>query len=81
MAFFNMQVGDAPILKKLADAYTISDNFHQPAMGGTAGNHVELFDGDAIYWTTFNGMSTPPSGNIADPTPKSASSDKYVADK
>src|SRR4051812_24065770 len=35
MAFFNMEAGDAPLLKRLADAYTISDNFHQPAMGGT----------------------------------------------
>jgi len=35
MAFFNMQDGDAPFLKFLADEYTISDNYHQPVFGGT----------------------------------------------
>jgi hypothetical protein len=33
MAFFNMQQGDAPITKRLADKYTLSDNYHQPVMG------------------------------------------------
>src|SRR5262249_8802159 len=35
MAFFNMQQGDAPITKGLADQFTMSDNYHQPVMGGT----------------------------------------------
>ena len=35
MAFFNMQQGDAPLFKSLADQYTMSDNYHQPVMGGT----------------------------------------------
>src|SRR5215469_9638041 len=34
MAFFNMQKGDVPLFKSLADQYTISDNYHQPVMGG-----------------------------------------------
>ena len=32
MGFYNVQRGDAPLLKRLADQYTISDNYHQPAM-------------------------------------------------
>ena len=36
MAFYNMQQGDAPVFKSLADQFTISDNYHQPVMGGTA---------------------------------------------
>ena len=35
MEFFNMQQGDVPLMKALADKYTISDNYHQPVMGGT----------------------------------------------
>jgi hypothetical protein len=35
MAFFNMRNGDAPLFKSLADQYTMSDNYHQPVMGGT----------------------------------------------
>ena len=35
MEFYNMQQGDAPYTKYLADHYAISDYYHQPAMGGT----------------------------------------------
>jgi phospholipase C len=35
MEFFNMQSGDAPLFKTLADKYTMSDNYHQPVLGGT----------------------------------------------
>src|SRR5262249_34274169 len=34
MAFFNMQEGDVPFFKQLADTFTMSDNYHQPVMGG-----------------------------------------------
>jgi phospholipase C len=80
MGFFNMSQGDVPYLKQLAAQYTISDNFHQSAMGGTAGNHMTLGTGDSIYWTTFDGFTIPPAG-IANPNPSSPTSDKYVADK
>jgi len=36
MGFYNVQRGDAPLFKRLADEYTMSDNYHQPVMGGTA---------------------------------------------
>jgi hypothetical protein len=45
-AFYNMADGDAPLLKKLADEYTISDNYHQPGQGGTGIQHVFLGIGD-----------------------------------
>jgi phospholipase C len=35
MFFYNVQAGDAPYLKSLADAYTMSDNYHQAVLGGT----------------------------------------------
>ncbi len=35
MGFFNMQKGDAPYLKYLADTYAMSDNYHQAVNGGT----------------------------------------------
>jgi phospholipase C len=49
MAFYNMQDEDAPLLKKLGDEYTISDNYHQPAQGGTGMQHAFLGTGDDIY--------------------------------
>jgi phospholipase C len=81
MGFYNVQHGDAAVLKKLADAYSSSDNFHQSVMGGTAANHMALGTGDAIFWTSFNGQSTPPIGTIANPDPQSPTSDKYKVDK
>jgi phospholipase C len=70
MAFYNMQDGDAPLLKKLADEYTISDNYHQPAMGGTGIQLVFLGTGDDIFWSDGNGNPTrPPDGQIANPNP------------
>jgi phospholipase C len=80
MGFFNMQAGDAPVLKRLADEYTMSDNFHESVMGGTAANHIELGDADAIFWETFKGITSPPA-NIANPDPTSPTSDKYKKDK
>src|SRR5215471_2362249 len=55
MAFYNVQKGDLPFLKSLADNYTMSDNFHQSVMGGTGANHVMLGTGDAIFWSDGDG--------------------------
>jgi phospholipase C len=82
MGFFNVQDGDAPVFKNLADEFTLSDNFHQSVMGGTAANHIALGTGDAIFWTTFMGQAKPPSSQIADPDPLDPNtSDKYTSDK
>jgi phospholipase C len=81
MGFFNVQNGDAPVFKQLADEFTLSDNFHQSVMGGTAANHMALGTGDAIFWTTFGRITTPPASQIANPDPTSPTSAKFKADK
>jgi phospholipase C len=42
MGFYNTEQGEAPILKQLADRFTLGDNFHQSFHGGTGANHVML---------------------------------------
>jgi phospholipase C len=55
MAFYNVQNGDAPYLKSLADTYTLSDNMHQSVMGGTGANHIMFGYADAIWYSDGNG--------------------------
>jgi phospholipase C len=81
MAFYNMQIGDAPLLKKLADQYTLSDNHHQPAQGGTGLQHTFLGAGDDIFWSDGNGNPTvPPIAQIADPNPLPGTNNQYMQD-
>ncbi|MGC1833165.1 MAG: alkaline phosphatase family protein [Candidatus Acidiferrales bacterium] len=81
MAFYNMQAGDVPELKKLADEYSMSDNYHQAVMGGTGANHVMLGTGDAFFWSDGNGNPTvPPAAVIANPNPIPGSNDQYIVD-
>jgi phospholipase C len=70
MAFFNVQQGDAPILKRLADRYTMSDNYHQPVMGGTGPDSVPLGFADQVFFSDGNGNAvTPPAAAIYNPNP------------
>ncbi len=80
MGFYNMQKGDVPVLKSLADQYSMSDNFHQSVMGGTGANHVMLGTGDAIFWSDGNGNPTMPPSHIANPDPLPGSNDQYTVD-
>jgi phospholipase C len=85
MGFYNVQVGDAPVLRRLADQYTISDNYHQPVMGGTAVQHTVLGTADALPWETYTNLkgvtlTTPPPAQIANPNPTSSTNDAYVND-
>ena len=81
MAFYNMQDEDAPLFKKLADEYTISDNYHQPGQGGTGIQHVFLGTGDDIYWSDGNGNPTvPPTMQIANPNPLPGTNNQYTVD-
>jgi phospholipase C len=86
MGFYNVENGDAPVLKALADEYTMSDNYHQPLMGGTFVQHMMLGTGDVMWWQPYVNqagatISQPPAGVLVDPTPKSTTSIGFTADK
>ncbi len=80
MAFYNVQKGDVPFLKRLADEYSMSDNFHQSVMGGTGANHVMLGTGDAMFWSDGHGSPTMPPSHIANPNPLPGTDDVYTVD-
>jgi phospholipase C len=85
MGFYNAEQEQASFLKTLADRFTLSDNYHQPVLGGTAVQHVMLGTGDAIFWSDGNGNAiTPPSSIIAslvaNPNPKPSTVNQYTAD-
>jgi phospholipase C len=80
MAFYNVQQDDAPVLKRLADEFSMSDNFHQSFMGGTGANHVMLGTGDAIFWSDGKGNPTVPPSHIANPNPLPGKDDVYTVD-
>ena len=80
MAFYNVQAGDAPVLKQLADTYTMSDNYHQAVMGGTGANHVMLGTGDAFFWSDGKGQPTTPPSHIANPNPQPGTNNVYSVD-
>jgi phospholipase C len=63
MAFYNMSQGDAPYFKYLADNYAMSDNYHQPVMGGTGANSIMLGFGDALWFSDQNGTPLVPPHN------------------
>jgi phospholipase C len=63
LGFYNVQQGDAPYFKSLADAYTMSDNFHQSVNGGTGANHIMFGHADAIWFSDANGNAAVPPNN------------------
>ena len=65
MGFYNILQGDAPYTKHLADNYAMSDNYHQPAMGGTGLDSIILFFGDALWFSNPDGTAgTPPHNEM-----------------
>jgi phospholipase C len=64
LGFYNVQQGDAPYFKQLADTYAMSDNFHQSVNGGTGANHIMLGHGDAIWFSDGNGNPQAPPHNV-----------------
>ena len=67
MGFYNVEKGDAPYLKKRADEYSMSDNYHQAGLGGTGINHILLGYGDAIWYSDGYGTPTTPPNNPVNP--------------
>ena len=63
MGFYNVAQGDAPYSKFLADHFAMSDNYHQPAMGGTGLDSIMLFFGDAIWFSNPDGTPGVPPHN------------------
>jgi phospholipase C len=80
MGFYNAEQEQAAFLKRLADRFTLSDNFHQSFLGGTGANHFMFGTGDAGFWSDGNGNPVTPPSNIANPNPKPGTINQYTAD-
>lgn len=80
MGFYNMQTGDAPIFRSLADQYAISDNYHQAIMGGTGANFLAIVTGDAAFYNDNGTPTTPPSNQIENPDPTPGTNNFYKQD-
>jgi len=81
MGFYNVNDGDAPYLKQLADDYAMSDNFHQSVNGGTGANHIMLGTGDMIWYSDGNGhAAVPPTNQIENPNPQTGTNNYYIQD-
>jgi phospholipase C len=81
MEFYNVQKGDAPYLKFLADHYTLSDNFHQAGAGGTWINHILFGFADNIWYSDGKGnAAVPPAHEIENPDPQPGTNNWYTSD-
>jgi phospholipase C len=81
LEFYNVQQGDAPYLKQLADSYTLSDNMHQSVQGGTGVNHIMFGFADAIWYSDGRGHpATPPADQIENPDPQAGTDNWYDED-
>ena len=79
MAFFNVQAGDAPFFKQMADEFTMSDNYHQPVMGGTGPDSFYIGFGQYPFFTDANGnAAAPPANTIYNPDPKAGTLNQYT---
>jgi len=80
LGFYNMSKGDAPYLKQLAQQYAISDNYHQPIMGGTGTNFIFIASGDVAFYTK-NGLPAVPWANQTEnPNPQTGTDNWYTQD-
>jgi phospholipase C len=81
MGFYNAEQEQAPLLKQLADRFTLHDNYHQAVLGGTMANPIMIGTADAIYFSDGAGNpATPPSSVIANPNPVSGTVNQYLVD-
>jgi phospholipase C len=81
LGFYNVQRGDAPYLKLLADEYTLGDNMHQSVQGGTGVNHIMFGFADDIWYSDGHGnAATPPVPQIENPDPQPGTNNWYSDD-
>ena len=81
MGFYNVAQGDMAFFKSLADEYAISDNFHQPALGGTGLDSIIAGFGDAIWYSDGKGNAAkPPANQIENPDPQPGTNNYYTQD-
>jgi phospholipase C len=81
MGFYNIQAGDVPYFKQLADTYAIGDNYHQPFKGGTGADSVILGFGGPVYYQDATGKAAvPPSNQIENPNAASGTNNWYTQD-
>jgi len=80
MGFYNMNSGDAPLFKNLADNYAISDNYHQSIMGGTGMNFFSIGTGDSPVYNISGTLSAPPANQIENPDPTSGTVNFFKQD-
>ena len=78
MGFYNMAAGDAPYFRQLADNYALSDNHHQPVMGGTGANFQALATGHAIAYWKDGALAEPPPNQIENPNPRPGTNNWYT---
>ena len=78
MGFYNMAAGDAPYFRELADNYALSDNHHQPVMGGTGANFQAIATGHAIAYWEQGALGKPPANQIENPNPRPGTNNWYT---
>jgi phospholipase C len=78
MGFYNMAAGDAPYFRQLADNYALSDNHHQPVMGGTGANFQALATGHTIAYRQDGALAQPPQNQIENPNPRPGTNNWYT---
>jgi phospholipase C len=81
MGFYNVQQGDMPYFKMLADSYALGDNYHQPVKGGTGADSVYLGYASDVWWTNSKGSpGMPPVDDIENPDPQKGTNNWYTQD-
>jgi phospholipase C len=65
LGFYNVQRGDVPYFRSLADTFAMSDNFHQSVAGGTGANHIMFGHADMIWYSDAAGNPAVPPENVA----------------
>ena len=80
MGYYNMNTGDAPYFKSLAQQYAISDNYHQAVMGGTGMNFFSIATGDLPVYNNNGALAVPPANQIENPDPTPGTNNFYKQD-